>query len=350
MPEQALVDLVSDTATRPTAEMLAAMARAPLGDEQKGEDPTVNALQERAARLLGQESALFLPSATMANQIALALHCEAGDEVLCHRSAHVYNHETGATAIFARAQIQALDGPHGLFTGSDIEKRVRADDPHLPRSRVVVVENTSNGGGGTVWPDAYFDSVVESCAAHDLRLHIDGARLMNASIARDVPPSHWGARAHTVQMCFSKALGCPFGAVLALPKSQWMAARRKKQAMGGALRQAGVIAGAMLHALDHHVERIRDDHVRAQKLAHGLAALDGLAVENCETNLVFFEVEREDLDAAAFCKGLLPHGVRMGTSIDGRVRACLHLDVDDEGLERAIDAAREVLAARAPVS
>lgn len=344
MPEQALVDLISDTATRPTPGMLKAMAEAPLGDEQKGEDPTVNTLQERAARLLGQESALFLPTATMANQIALALHCEAGDEVLCHRSAHIFNHETGATAIFARAQTQPLDGEHGLFTGSDIEKKVRIDDPHLPRTRAVIVENTSNGGGGTVWPDAYFDSVVETCAAHDLRLHIDGARLMNASIARDVPPSHWGSRAHTVQMCFSKALGCPFGAVLALPQSQWKAARRKKQAMGGALRQAGVIAGAMLYALDAHVERIRDDHVRAQKLAHALAELDGLQVEDCETNLVFFRIDREGLDPSSFCKALLEHGVRMGTTIDGRVRACLHLDVDDAGLDRAIAAAKAVMA------
>lgn len=339
-----LVDLVSDTATRPTPGMLEAMARAPLGDEQKGEDPTVNALQDRAARLLGQESALFLPSATMANQIALALHCEAGDEVVCHRSAHIYNHETGATAILARAQVQPLDGPHGLFTGSDIKKVLRVDDPHLPRTRAVVVENTSNGGGGTVWPDAYFDSVVDTCREHELRLHIDGARLMNASIARDVPPSHWGARAHTVQMCFSKALGCPFGAVLALPRAQWKAARRKKQALGGALRQAGVIAGAMLFALDHHVERIRDDHVRAQKLASGLAELDGLVVEPCETNLVFFRVEREGFTPATFCTGLLEHGVRMGTTIDGRVRACLHLDVDDEGLDRSLAAAAAVLA------
>jgi threonine aldolase len=338
------VDLVSDTATRPTKGMYDAMMTAPLGDEQKGEDPTVRALEERTAKLLGQESALFLPSATMANQIALSLLCGPGDEVICHRSSHVYNYETGGTAMTARAQIAVLDGPKGFFTGDDVLRVVRADDPHLPDTRVVVVEQTSNGGGGTVWPDATFASVVEVCRAHKLALHIDGARLMHAAVARGTAPTTWTAHATTVQMCFSKGLGCPFGAVLALPSSLWRGARRRKQALGGALRQAGVIAGAMLYALDHHVERLADDHRRAQALADGLARLDGLSVEVPETNLVFFSITRPGLTPRALCDKLRQNGVRMAPTIDGRIRACLHLDVDDAGVELSVRAAKSALA------
>jgi threonine aldolase len=344
MAELPLVDLVSDTATRPTPGMYDAMRNAPLGDEQKGEDPTVNALEKRAAALLGTERAMFLPSATMANQVALALHCGPGDEVIAHKTAHVVNHETGGTAITARAQLMVVDGEHGIFTGETVKRAIRADDPHLPETRVVVVENTSNGGGGSVWPDAAYDSVVDVCRSHRLALHIDGARLMNAAVARGVPASHWAARADTVQLCFSKGLGCPFGAVLGMKDAMWRTARRRKQALGGALRQAGIIAGAMLYALDHQVERLADDHRRARALAEGLTALPGLVVQFPETNLVFFRVEHPKVDAAAFVKGLSQRGVRVGGSIDGRVRACVHLDVDDHGIERAVAAARAVLA------
>lgn len=339
-----LVDLVSDTATRPTAGMLRAMSEAPLGDEQKGEDPTTSRLEQRAAELLGTEAALLLPSATLANQIALALLCDGGDEVVCHRTAHVYNYETGGTAITARAQIQPIDGHRGFFSGEDVRRVFRADDPHFPRTRVAVVENTSNGGGGSVWPDALFDSVADACDELSVHLHIDGARLMNAAVAANVPPTRWTKRATTVQMCFSKGLGCPFGAVLALPQALFWRARRLKQAMGGALRQSGVLAGAMLYALDHHIERLAEDHARARRLAEGLASIEGIKVEPVDTNLVFFHVEKEGTDAKDFCEGLLARKVRMGAVTATRVRACLHLDVDDEGVERALEAARAVMA------
>lgn len=331
-----LVDLVSDTATRPSPGMLAAMSKAPLGDEQKGEDPTTRLLEERAAELLGTERALFLPSATMANQIALALHCGPGDEVVCHKTAHVYNYETGGTAVHARAQVVPLEGERGFFSRGDVERVARPDDPHFPRTRVVVVENTSNGGGGSVWPDALFDGVADLCEERGIALHIDGARLMNASVKAGVPPSRWGERATTVQMCFSKGLGCPFGSVLALPASLWPEARRWKQRLGGALRQSGVITAAMLYALEHHVGRLADDHARAARLSAGLAELPGVTVEPTDTNLVFFHVP----DASAFCARLLEHGVRMQPVSATRVRACLHLDVDDEGVTRALEAAR----------
>lgn len=342
--ERPLVDLISDTATRPTPGMYEAMHSAPLGDEQKGEDPTVNALQERAAELLGTERALFVPTASMANQIAIALHCGPGDELLCHPTAHVRNHETGAVSVLARAQLSLLDGERGFFTGEQVRAAVRVDDPHFPDVTLVVVENTSNGGGGGVWPDDVFDGVADACDELDVALHIDGARLMNAAVQAGVSPARWGARATTVQMCFSKGLGCPFGAMLGLPAARFREARRWKQRLGGALRQAGVIAGAMLYALDHHADRLADDHRRAQQLADGLRSLEGVTVEPVETNLVYFRLPEGRLDAAAFASGLRGHGVRVGAVSDTRVRACLHLDVDDAGVQRTLDAARAVLA------
>lgn len=338
-----LVDLISDTATRPTAGMLAAMAAAVTGDEQKGEDPTTKSLEERAAALLGTEAALFLPSATLANQIALALHAGPGDEVVCHRSAHIFNYETGGTAVTARAQTFPIDGARGFFGRGELEAAIRKDDPHLPRTAVVVVENTSNSGGGGVWPDSLFDEVSDLCDEHAIPLHIDGARLMNASVRAGVPPSRWGRRATTVQMCFSKGLGCPFGAVLGMPTAMWPSARRWKQRLGGALRQSGVVTAAMHFALDHHVSLLAEDHGRAQRLGAGLAALPFVDVEPIETNLVFFHVRHPHLGAAGFCAALQTAGVRMGAVSETRVRACLHHDVSDDGVDMALAAARQAL-------
>lgn len=337
------VDLISDTATRPTPEMLAAMAAAPLGDEQKKEDPTTIAFEENVASVLGQDKALFVPSATLANQIALALHAGAGDEILCHETAHVYHYEGGATSMISRGQVFPLGGARGFFRGADVESALRADDPHFPRSRVVVVENTSNGGGGGVWPEEYFTEIVDVCRSHRLALHIDGARLMNAAVAAGRPAAHWGARADTVQVCFSKGLGCPFGAVLAMSADLYPRARRLKQALGGALRQSGIITAAMQYALDHHVDRLGDDHRRARAFADELSRYGGVHVAPVETNLVFFDIARPKLRPTDFCTALLEKGVRVATARDGRVRACFHLDVDDEALEYAIQCLRLIL-------
>ncbi|MCC7073012.1 MAG: aminotransferase class I/II-fold pyridoxal phosphate-dependent enzyme [Deltaproteobacteria bacterium] len=330
------VDLVSDTATRPTDAMKRAMMSAPLGDEQKGEDPTVRAFEERMAALLGTERALFVPSATMGNQIALALHAQAGDEVVCHRTAHVLNHEGAGAAMTARAQLCPLDTPRGIFTVDDVRRVIRADDPHYPRTRCVVVENTSNGGGGSVWPLPTYDAVAENCRVSGLALHLDGARLFHASVALGVPVARLARGATTVQVCFSKGLGCAFGAVLALPSSLWPRARRLKQALGGCLRQAGIAAGGMLYALDHHVERLADDHRRARALAGGLAGIAGLEVEPVETNLVYFSSTRRS--PREVVDGALASGVRVAAAGPARLRACLHLDVDDAGVELAVRA------------
>ena len=195
--------------------MLEAMVKAPLGDEQRGDDPSVNALQERVARLLGQEAALLFPSATMATQVAVAVQCEAGDEVVCHDSAHVYRFEGGGLARNARAQCRPLGGERGRFSVEQLASALRPDDPHAPRTRLVVVENTSNLGGGSVWPLTQFEAIADYCQKMGLALHLDGARLLNAQVATATPAARWGERASSVQLCFSKGLGCPFGAVLA---------------------------------------------------------------------------------------------------------------------------------------
>ena len=336
----ALIDLVSDTATIPTPAMLAAMSTAPLGDEQRGEDPTTAALEARVATLLGTERALALPSATMANQIALALHVEAGGEVIAHTSAHVVHYEGGGTAIIARAQPYLLDTPRGVFTAADVEGAIRVDDPHYPRSQCVVIENTSNGGGGTPWPLQVLDEVYALCAARGLAVHVDGARLWHAAVAHNVPLTRLVHGATTVQVCFSKGLGCPFGAVLALPAALWPRARRLKQALGGALRQSGVMTAAMSYALDHHLPALVDDHRRAQRLAAGLRAIAGIGVEPVDTNLVFFTVAAPQ----SFMTALRERDVRVGsvsqTVTPGplRLRACLHRDIDDAMVDAVIGA------------
>jgi len=323
--------------------MKEAMFSAPLGDEQRRSDPTVRLLEERIAELVGKERAILVPSATMANQIGLALHAAPGDEVLCHRTAHVINSEGGGLAANAGLQVMALGGERGIFDGATVLGALRIDDPHQPISRAVVVENTSNGGGGSVWPDPAFFSVVEVCRERGLGLHVDGARLFNAAVARGVSPAHWGRHAQTVQVCFSKGLGCPFGAILALDAALEPRARRIKQRMGGALRQAGIVAGGMLYALDQHVERLADDHRRAARLAAALAKFPAIEVTPVETNIVYLRYLQGS--GAELAERLRVRGVLVSQAGPDRVRACTHLGITDRGLEHAIEAFSEVLSA-----
>jgi threonine aldolase len=336
-----VVDLFSDTATQPTRGMREAMITAPLGDEQRRTDPTVQKLEERMATLLGKERAVLMPSATMANQIGVALHCAPGDEVLCHRTAHVINSEGGGLAANSGVQIVALPGERGIFEADTLRSALRIDDPHQPNSRAVVVENTSNGGGGSVWPDAAFLSVAELCQERGLALHVDGARLFNAAVARGVSPAHWGRHAASVQVCFSKGLGCPFGAVLAIDATQERQARRIKQRLGGALRQAGMVAAAMLYALDHHVERLAEDHRRAAQLAAALGRFEALEVPAVETNIVYFRVRQGT--ASELAARLKEGGVLVSHMGADRLRACTHLGISDAALARAIEVFSAVL-------
>ena len=342
-----LVDLYSDTQTRPTAAMRAAIATAEVGDEQRGEDPTVIALQERVAALLGQEAALFLPTGTMCNAIAVRLHIRpSGDELLLGRSAHPLRFEAGGPSAMSGAVMTPLEGEHGMFTAQTLADAIAAHpagDRHAPRPRLVAVEQPTNMGGGRVWPLEQVEGVLAVAREHRLRTHLDGARLMNAVVASGVAAATWARGFDTAWIDFTKGLGAPVGACLAGSRELIAEAWRYKQMFGGAMRQAGIVAAAGLYALDHHVERLAEDHVNARLLAEGLAALPGVELDpaGVETNIVIFSVP----DAKALCGQLEAEGVRMGAIGADRVRAVTHLDVDASAIERAVSAVSGILGA-----
>ena len=338
------VNLFSDTQTRPTAAMRSAIAEAAVGDEQRGVDPTVNALQDRVAELLGHEAALFLPSGTMCNEIAFRLHVRAGgDAIFLHRTSHPLHFEAGGPAALSGAVLTPLDGPGGMFDAATLEAALYPPQRYAPRSRVVSVEQTTNMGGGRVWPLERMAEVVATARRHGLRAHLDGARLLNACVASGRRADEYAARFDTAWIDFTKGLGAPVGACLAGSADLIDEAWRFKQMWGGAMRQAGIVAAGALYALDHHVDRLADDHARARRLAEGLAVMPGvtgLDPGEVETNIVVFLVP----DAPAFAAHLAADGVLV-VPIDGRrVRAVTHLDVDDEGIDRALAAARAALA------
>ncbi len=341
-----MIDVRSDTATRPTAGMRAAIAAAEVGDEQKREDPTVNELEARAAVLLGQEEAIFLPTATMANQIALRLHTEPGDELLGEETSHVFLSELGGPAIHSGVVTRGLPGVAGRFTPEQVRAAYRVPAIHSPRTRVVWVESTHNASGGRIWPLDEIDALREVCDELDLRFHLDGARLLNAAVGSGEAPATIGLRFDTVTLCLSKGLGCPLGALLAGSSDVMGRARRFKHLFGGAMRQAGIVAAAGIYALDHHVERLAEDHARAKRLALGLADA-GLAVDpdRVETNFVQLDVSPLTSDEARAL--LVEHGVGLSTTVHpGVLRAVTHLDVDDDDIERAIELIPLALGAR----
>ncbi len=338
-----MIDLFSDTVTRPTRAMRAAMAEAEVGDEQRGEDPTTRRLEERAAELLGQETATFLPSATMANAIAIQLFCGPGDEVLSAENGHVLNYEAGGAAVHARASVRSIPTWTGIFGKNAVLQRLRHDTPHAPRPRLVVVENTTNAGGGRPWPVDECDGVLQAARQSGLRVHLDGSRLFNAAVALELPSRRLGQGFDSVTLCLSKGLGCPVGAVLAHRSESTAAVRRLKQLMGGAMRQSGILSAAGVYALDHHVERLAEDHHHAQALYEGLDALPQLVVEKIplRTNMVYFEVpDRYSPDRLE--QDLLAEGVRVSRIHSHRFRAVTHLDINSAGIERALQVFRTV--------
>jgi threonine aldolase len=331
------VNLYSDTQTRPSDGMRAAIAAAEVGDEQRGLDPTTNALQERVAELLGFPAAVFLPSGTMCNEIALRLHARpGGDEVLLDRTAHPVNSEAGGPAVVSSLMIRVLDGEGGVFTGAQLEAALRPpSNRYMPRSRVVSVEQTSNLGGGRVWPLSVVRDVLGVAARAGLCTHLDGARLMNAVVASGVPASEFASGFDTAWIDFTKGLGAPVGAVLAGSRELIDEAWRWKQMLGGAFRQSGIVAAGCLYALDHHVERLAVDHSNAQVLASGLAELPGVRIDplKVETNIVLF-----DVDDAPGLVARLADRVELQALGAHRVRAVTHLDVSLADVERALTA------------
>ena len=347
MQRSTLVNLYSDTQTRPSEAMRSAMATAEVGDEQKREDPTTLELERRVAALLGKEAAVFLPSGTMCNEIAIRIHVRpGGEEVFVGRKAHPIEAEAGGPAMLSGAMLTVLDGERGTFTGETLEAAVRAhpaDDRYSPNPRLVCLEQTANLAGGTVWPLDRMRGVLDVARGHDLRAHLDGARLLNAVVESGVDAPDWAEGFDSAWIDFSKGLGAPIGGCLAGSEDFIAQAWRWKQMLGGSMRQSGIVAAAALYALDHNVERLADDHARARRLADALAALPGVELDPAlvETNIVVFGVS----DAAEFCRRLEAEGVRMGALDDRTVRAVTHLDVDDDGIERALEVAASALSA-----
>jgi len=340
-----LVNLYSDTQTQPTAAMRAAIAAAEVGDEQLKQDPTTTALEERVAELLGHEAAVFLPSGTMCNEIAIRLHVHPGGEQLfLGRETHPLIAEAGGPAQLSGAVITEVEGASGMFTAAALDAAITGSGPggrYGARPRLVCVEQTTNMGGGRVWPLTQVRDVLQAAERHGLSTHLDGARLMNAAVASGVDAATWAGGFDSAWLDFTKGLGAPVGACLAGSGAFIEEAWRWKQMLGGAMRQSGIVAAAGLYALDHHVERLADDHARAKRLAEGLASLPGVRLDpaKVETNIVIFEVP----DAATFGAALADDGVAMSVFGATRMRAVTHLDVDDDGIERALAVAARAL-------
>ncbi len=340
------VDLRSDTVTQPTAAMRDAMLSAPLGDDVFGDDPTVNALQQRIAELLGKEAALFVPSGTQSNLVAIMTHCGRGDEYLVGQMAHTYRWEAGGAAVLGSVQPQPIEHqPDGSLRLADIEAAIKPDDAHFARSRLLALENTI---GGKVLPMSYMADATALAHKRGLAAHLDGARLFNAAVelargtGNDAKTQARAIAQHfdSVSVCFSKGLGAPVGSALVGSKEFIARAHRWRKMLGGGMRQAGVLAAAALHALEHHVDRLADDHARAKRLAAGLAGLPGLTVETPQTNIVFADLAGDR--AATLMPFLKSRGV-LATGLY-KLRFVTHLDVSDDGVDRAIAAVREHLA------
>ena len=339
------IDLRSDTVTRPTAAMWEAMRAAPLGDDVLGDEPTVNHLQDRVARLLGKDRACFFPSGTMANQAAIRASTQPGDEVIAHPSAHVYHYESGAPAALSGVTFRFAEGPRGLYTPDALSACVRPDNHHFAPARLALIENTSNAGGGSVWPIDLIRDVTARAREHNLRAHLDGARLWNASAASGVAPREYAQHFDTVSVCFSKGLGAPVGSAVAGDEATMARVFRFRKMFGGAMRQSGMLAAACLHALDHHTERIAEDHANAKHFAEALSRMDPLSIDPdaVETNILFVRVDPAWGQASALVESLDARGVRCFASAPDQIRMVTHLDVTRPMIDRAIEIIGECL-------
>lgn len=344
-PELA-IDLRSDTVTRPTDAMREAMARAEVGDDVQEGDPTVRQLEARVAKLLGKEAAIFVPSGTMANLLAIKTQTQPGDEIVTHEQSHIYHWETGGYAAVAGCSIRLIPGQRGQFTPQTLRRNIRFEDQHCPPTRFVAIENTHNKGGGHVWDLEAIDAIADEAKALNLRFHVDGARLWNAHVATGQPLARLVRDANSVSVCFSKGLGAPVGSALAADAKTIALARRWRKLLGGAMRQSGIIAAAALHALDHHVDRLADDHAHAKLLADAIAQSPGLTLDpsDARTNIVFARVapdepvETQQKLAEELCSLLASEGVGVLSEGDGRVRAVFHLGISTDQAKQAAQA------------
>ncbi len=335
------INLLSDTQTRPTPEMREAIARAEVGDEQIGDDPTVNVLCERVADLLGKEAAVFMPSGTMCNVAATLTHCRPGDEILAHETAHIIAREGGAHAALGGFQITPLSGADGKFSPDTFRKALHPRSRYQPPQTVVSVEQTANIGGGTIWKKADLDEVVQIARSGGLATHMDGARLLNACVASGISARDMALGWDSAWLDFSKGLGAPVGAAIAGSRDFIDEVWRWKQRLGGSMRQAGICAAACVYALDHHVDRLADDHANARALARGLSQIAGIEVQQPETNLVFFNPDGAGVTGEKMVEALQERGVLLAM-MDGRIRACTHLDVSAAMIEETVGLVRDI--------
>jgi len=350
MPTEQPIDLRSDTVTKPTPAMRAAMLGAELGDDVFGEDPTVNRLQERVAALLGKEAALFVPSGTMSNQICVRAHTQPGDELLCETTCHIYNNEAGGPAALSGVTCRTLEGDYGIVDVTQLENKVRPADDHQVRTRLVCLENTHNRGGGRVYPLEKIQAISGWARKSGLILHLDGARLWNAVVATGIAAQEWARPFDSVSVCFSKGLGAPIGSALAGPREFVTRARRIRKLFGGGMRQAGILAAAALFALEHHVQRLAEDHQNARVIAQAIAETPGLRLDppEVETNLVWFEVDADLGTARAVAAALKQRGVLVHAAGPQMLRACTHLDLSCAQVERAAETFRQAVQRLAP--
>lgn len=333
-----MIDLRSDTVTRPTAEMRAVMASAEVGDDVFGEDPTVNSLEERVATLFGHEVGMFCPSGTLANQIAVNIHTRPGDEIICDEGTHIYRYEGGGTMATSGCSVKFVPSDRGRFTAESVKSAINDTDAQwLARTRLVELENSCNRGGGAVWDIAEVDRIRAVCDTHGLALHMDGARIFNALAVTKESPKAWGARFDTVSICLSKGLGAPVGSVLIGNKTLMTQARRVRKRLGGGMRQVGILAAACHYALDHHVERLAEDHMRAKRIGdtlQGLSYVDD--VMPVQTNIIIFTLAGDRM-AGPFLDTLNDAGIRAAAFGPNMVRMVLHLDVSDADVDKTIE-------------
>lgn len=315
------------------------MAEAPVGDDVFGDDPTINRLQDRVAELLGKEAALYVPSGTMANQIALSILTHSGDEVFCEAGAHIFNYESGAPAIISRIQIHPIEGNHGTYTREMVEARLRPKDHHFPPGAVIEIENTANRAGGCIWPIEEIARLRELADEQGMRIHLDGARLWNAAVGSGIKEHEWASYADTVSVCFSKGLGAPVGSAIAGTKELIDEAHRMRKRLGGGMRQAGIIAAGALYAIDNHRTRLADDHARAKKLGEAINELPGFSVDidHLDTNIIILDAEESGITSADFADKLKSEGILITFAGKYKARMVTHLEITDEMVNDAIE-------------
>ncbi|RPI16642.1 MAG: low-specificity L-threonine aldolase [Ignavibacteriae bacterium] len=340
-----MIDLRSDTVTKPSKGMREAMANAEVGDDVYGEDPTVNELQRRCAEITGKEAALYVPSGCMANQLAIKSQTSPADEVILESESHILNYETAAPAFLSQVQLFPVQGVNGVFTADDIQKQIRPRAYYFPKTALICIENTHNRAGGTIFPIDEIKKIRELALKEGIRMHMDGARVFNASVETGIPVKEYASYVDSISFCFSKGLGAPVGSILCSDKETITKAHKYRKIIGGGMRQAGILAAAALYALDNNVQRLKEDHEKAKCFANEISKLKDISVDmsTVQTNIIIFRLNRTDEEINKFKSALKDKGILISDGSYGSLRAICHLDVSMDDVKKAIDAVKEVL-------